>query len=176
MHVPDGLPQLTRGKTTSPMEGGCIMQVCDYLTSGQWTDHPLAVNPLLQHAAIRVNDSVDDADRQKLWDVIPGLINTEQNPSCPCCVARMLQLNERAALARTVDDLKDIVRQFHDIAGTPDAEVNPNCLERLAEVSTPYVYSYHSMVTEYTYTTSSNYTTYTNQINATLKSALFLSV
>jgi hypothetical protein len=70
------VPYLTSGKGSTPAQGGCIMQVVDWVARNGWTDNPPCVHPLLRGVAIAVNDSVMDEQRQRLLDMIPRLINT----------------------------------------------------------------------------------------------------
>ncbi len=71
-----GLPKLRSGTGKTPGDGGCIMQVADYLWSGGWTDNPECVHPVLRSMAIRVNDGLDDEGRQELWPLINRLMGT----------------------------------------------------------------------------------------------------
>jgi|SRR5215831_12486186 len=70
------MPQLRHGAGRDYKDGGCIMQVVSYLWDGQWTDHPECVHPVLINVCISINDHVNDVERQKLWRLIPRLMNT----------------------------------------------------------------------------------------------------
>src|SRR6516165_6729745 len=73
------VPHLRSGVGKTPSEGGCIMQVIDWISSNSWTDNPECVHPVLRSLAIRVNDSLGDDERQKLLDLAPRLMNTNSN-------------------------------------------------------------------------------------------------
>lgn len=75
--VPDYLPPLRRGVGATPDNGGCLMQVVNYLARGIWTDSPARnVHPALQRAAIMVNDAICDDCRPRLWPLVPRLMKT----------------------------------------------------------------------------------------------------
>ena len=71
------VPFLRRGSGLRPSEGGCIMQVVDWIHNGTWTDSPRCVHLGLRTLAINVNDTVDDGERQRLLDLAPRLIGTD---------------------------------------------------------------------------------------------------
>jgi hypothetical protein len=70
------VPYLIRGKSQKPADGGCIMQVVDWVSTNGWTDQPLCVDATLRDHAIAVNDFVVDEQRQRLLDFVPRLLNT----------------------------------------------------------------------------------------------------
>src|SRR6266498_1105370 len=76
MNVLDGMPQLRMGTGRTPKDGGCVIQVASYLYNGAWTDATPCVHPVLRITAIWVNDSVGAATRQKLYPLIPRLMDT----------------------------------------------------------------------------------------------------
>ena len=59
--------KLTRGKG-NPAEGGCWMAVADYYSRGSldWTDQPECVDPIVRRLCIRLNDMLDDGEREKV--------------------------------------------------------------------------------------------------------------
>ena len=73
------VPWLRSGKGATPGDGGCIMQVIDWINRCEWTDSPPCVNPAFRSVAISLNDSLDDQGRQRLLSLAPRLMNT--NPS-----------------------------------------------------------------------------------------------
>jgi hypothetical protein len=73
------VPWLRNGSGATPSDGGCVMQVIDWLSSDGWTDRPKCVHPYLRHLAIMANDALVDGERQKLVDLIPRLMNTASN-------------------------------------------------------------------------------------------------
>jgi hypothetical protein len=58
------------------------MQVIDWISSHGWSDRPACVHPALRKAAIAVNDSLDDAGRQKLLELVPRLMGTNTGGKC----------------------------------------------------------------------------------------------
>lgn len=74
------VPWLRVGAGESPQDGGCVMQVIDWIDRGGWTDEPRCVYHLLRELAISVNDDLSDAGRQKLLDLVPRLMGTSMIP------------------------------------------------------------------------------------------------
>jgi hypothetical protein len=72
--VPDGLPVLARGKHRSPRSGACFMEMASVLAGERWTDQPQCTHPLLAGLARLVNDSVSDAGRRGLVELIPSVV------------------------------------------------------------------------------------------------------
>ena len=72
----DSVPFLRSGTGSTPSEGGCVLQVADWIHRREWTDSPPCVHPVLRSFAITVNDRLPDDERQKLLDLIPRLLNT----------------------------------------------------------------------------------------------------
>ena len=70
------VPWLRSGTGATPKDGGCIMQVIDWIHRNQWTDRPPCVHPVIQRLAIRANDSLPDDQRQKLLDLAPRMMGT----------------------------------------------------------------------------------------------------
>jgi hypothetical protein len=73
------VPWLRKGTGTTPAEGGCILQVVDWVHRGGWTDQPPCVHPVLRRLAVGANDTLDDEGRQRLLDLAPRLIGTASN-------------------------------------------------------------------------------------------------
>ena len=67
---------LKEGKHKSLDDGACVMELVSYIAGEPWTDRPKCACPVLTSYAIRYNDRVDDAQRQKLKEVIPLLLNS----------------------------------------------------------------------------------------------------
>lgn len=94
------VPWFRRGAGETPADGGCILQVIDWISSGGWTDEPECVHPVLRAASIRVNDSLDDAGRQRLLDLVPRLMGTASDDRvltvrlAVFCARRVLHLFE----------------------------------------------------------------------------------
>lgn len=72
----DSVPWLRSGTGKTPADGGCIMQVIDWIDRHEWSDKPPCVHPVLRELAIGANDRLDNGQRQKLLDLAPRLINT----------------------------------------------------------------------------------------------------
>jgi len=72
--IPDGVPQLSRGKHRSPRKGACFMEMASYLAGERWSDRPSCTHPLLASLARLVNDSSSDAARNDLAELIPSTI------------------------------------------------------------------------------------------------------
>ena len=70
------VPWLRRGTGDTPADGGCIMQVIDWVSTNGWTDQPECVHPVIRKAAIAANDELADEYRQKLLDLAPRLMGT----------------------------------------------------------------------------------------------------
>ena len=74
IHLPAGLPLLSRGKHRSPRKGACFMELASVLAGEKWSDHPVCTHPLLAALARQVNDYTSDAGRQRLARLIPSVI------------------------------------------------------------------------------------------------------
>lgn len=82
------VPWLRAGPGVSPKYGGCVLQILSWVTTGEWTDDPPGVHPVIRHAAISANDCATDEDRQQLLDLGPRILNTATSSSK---VKRVLQ-------------------------------------------------------------------------------------
>lgn len=71
------LPKLRSGKGPRG-KSLCVMQAVDFLRNDGWGAQPQCVHPSLTSLAITVNDQVDDETRQKLYDLVPRLVDTAQ--------------------------------------------------------------------------------------------------
>ena len=77
MHVPDYVPLLRKGTGSTPDEGGCLVQIANWLVDPEtWTDEPICVNPTIAWFAIRINDCVGDAARHRLALMAPRISDT----------------------------------------------------------------------------------------------------
>ena len=70
------VPWLRSGTGSTPVDGGCIMQVIDWIDRNKWSDSPPCVHPVLRALAIRANDTLGDGERQRLLDLAPRLMGT----------------------------------------------------------------------------------------------------
>ena len=72
--IPEGMPQLSRGKHRSPKTGACFMEFASYLAGEPWSDSPQCTDPLLAHLARAVNDRLSDARRSEIAPDVPRVI------------------------------------------------------------------------------------------------------
>jgi hypothetical protein len=72
----EAVPHLRSGIGQTPADGGCILQVVDWIDRQGWTDQPECVHPVLRKLAIYVNDQLPDGERQKLLDLTGRLMGT----------------------------------------------------------------------------------------------------
>jgi hypothetical protein len=72
--IPNGVPQLSRGKHRSAKTGACFMEFASYLAGEPWSDSPQCTDPLLAHVARGVNDLLPDARRGEIAPEIPRVI------------------------------------------------------------------------------------------------------
>lgn len=72
--IPDGMPQLSRGKHRSSKTGACFMEFASYLAGEPWSDSPQCTDPLLAYVARGVNDLLPDARRGEIAPEIPRVI------------------------------------------------------------------------------------------------------
>ncbi|WP_309708036.1 hypothetical protein [Pseudolysinimonas sp.] len=72
--IPDGMPQLSRGRHRSAKTGACFMEFASYLAGESWSDSPQCTDPLLAHLARAVNDQLSDARRSEIAPDIPRVI------------------------------------------------------------------------------------------------------
>src|SRR5690349_17721027 len=102
------VPWLRSGTGQTPKDGGCIMQVIDWIDRNEWTDRPPCVHPVIQQLAILANDSLDDAGRQQLLTLAPRMMNTASPDKrlsvqlAVFCAERVLPIFE----ARYADDYR----------------------------------------------------------------------
>jgi len=72
--IPDGMPQLSRGKHRSSKTGACFMEFASYLAGEPWSDSPQCTDPLLAHVARAVNDLLPDDRRGEIVRDIPRVV------------------------------------------------------------------------------------------------------
>src|SRR5688500_1006400 len=72
--IPNGVPQLSRGKHRSAKTGACFMEFASYLAGEPWSDSPQCTDPLLAHLARGVNDQLPDVRRDEIAPEIPRVI------------------------------------------------------------------------------------------------------
>jgi hypothetical protein len=76
--VPDYVPMLIKGKGATPEDGGCLVQIANWLADPTtWTDKALCVDPSLARLAIYANDIADDEHRRRLALLAPRLAGTK---------------------------------------------------------------------------------------------------
>lgn len=78
MTIPDYLPMLIKGTGNTPLEGGCLVQIANWLHDPElWTDQAICVDRVLAHWAIMINDLLDDDHRRQLSLLAPRLAGTK---------------------------------------------------------------------------------------------------
>ncbi len=85
--VPPGMPVLSRGRHRDPSRGGCFMEIASLLAGQRWNDHPRCTHRRLAAVARRVNDELDEAQRQRLVPLIPEVVGA--NLRHPVVTARL---------------------------------------------------------------------------------------
>lgn len=70
------VPYLRSGKGDTPADGGCLLQVIDWVDRMEWSDNPRCVNQMFHGITIAVNDGLADDKRQGLLDLAPRLMGT----------------------------------------------------------------------------------------------------
>lgn len=76
--VPDYVPMLIKGKGATPKDGGCLVQIANWLEdSDTWTDEPLCVHPVIAYWAVYANDMADNEHRHRLALLAPRLAGTK---------------------------------------------------------------------------------------------------
>ncbi len=65
---------LAVGKHDKPTQGMCVMEMASLLAKEKFSDHPTCVNEVITRSAQRVNDSVSEADRQRLKKLLPRIM------------------------------------------------------------------------------------------------------
>jgi hypothetical protein len=68
---------LLKGRHDAREKGVCVMEAVAWLAGEQHTDHPACACPVIATFARRLNDTVDDADRQRLREFIPQLVGSK---------------------------------------------------------------------------------------------------
>lgn len=72
--VPEGVPVLSRGRHRRPSQGACFMEYASFLAGERWSDSPACTHPLLAALARGVNDTIGDAARQQLVELVPSVV------------------------------------------------------------------------------------------------------
>ena len=73
------VPFLRKGIGHTPKQGGCIMQVVDWMNRHEWTDRPPCVHPFIRDVALMANDFLDNKDRQSLLSLASTLSDTRSD-------------------------------------------------------------------------------------------------
>jgi len=123
------VPWLRAGVGETPAQGGCIMQVIDWIHHREWTEHPPCVLSLLREIAVEVNDSLDDVGRQKLLDLAPRLMGTSPCESWVSEALEQLWLDLPEA-NYNLDMLVKLLDEFDRLTGrtkTPELDFSGVC-------------------------------------------------
>lgn len=76
--VPDYVPMLIPGAGQTPTDGGCLVQIANWLYNPElWTDEAVCVDSLLTTWAIMINDVVDTEARHQLALLAPRLAGSK---------------------------------------------------------------------------------------------------
>jgi len=130
------VPYLRSGTGKTPAEGGCIMQVIDWIHSGGWTDQPTCVHPILRGAAIKANDSLADDQRQGLLNLTSRLMGTNTGEG-RVLSRRLLEVivdsvvETSPVLMKRVPHCAEAAALYKEICADPE---NQQLLHRLDEV------------------------------------------
>ena len=68
--------KLSKGKHTSPEDGACVMELASMLAGEPFTDHPIAVCPVIGSFLRSYNDSVDEDRRQSLYEYASRVVGS----------------------------------------------------------------------------------------------------
>ncbi len=72
---------LLHGSHHDRNEGVCAMEAVAWLAGERHTDHPACTSPVLASYVRSLNDTLDDAGRQRLKPFLPRLLNTAGDPA-----------------------------------------------------------------------------------------------
>jgi hypothetical protein len=139
-HVPELIPQLSRGKHRNPRKGACFMEMASYLAGEPWSDRPACTHPLLAALARLVNDNTSDAGRARLVDLVPSVIG--RNSDDPRVDVRIMLRAATTALPVASADLQRVLavavlageRALADLDGRPPGSLSPAGRDALAQV------------------------------------------
>jgi hypothetical protein len=73
--------KLSKGKHTSPDDGACVMELASMLAGEPFTDHPIAVCPVIASFLRSYNDSVDERRRQSLYEYASKVVGSRMSAS-----------------------------------------------------------------------------------------------
>ena len=68
--------KLASGGHSSPQDGACLLEVVAYVQRRDFNDHPVCVAPTIAAFGRTWNDSLPDAERQRLKRFIPLMVDT----------------------------------------------------------------------------------------------------
>jgi hypothetical protein len=75
-HVDLSAVHLDKGGHSSREQGVCVMELVTWLAGQPHSDQPPCVSPVLRSFALRWNDDLDDATRQRLIPFAPRMVGT----------------------------------------------------------------------------------------------------
>lgn len=76
--VPDYVPMLIKGFSPEPQEGGCLVQIANWLADPRlWTDEAVCVDQILASWGITINDVINDEMRHRLALCAPRIADTK---------------------------------------------------------------------------------------------------
>jgi hypothetical protein len=112
------VPYLRKGIGSTPADGGCVMQIIDWITRGMWTDSPPSVLAEIRYGATRVNDVLHDTDRQALIDLIPRMMNTALPPTGASMEIRERLTTVFPKIPSTIAGLTKFLDRYDELVGT----------------------------------------------------------
>lgn len=82
VRVPTQVPYVAHGNhpwaQPHDMRVGCTMELVSALAGERWTDRPMTAHPMLGHVMIGINDMLPDQPRQKMLELVPRLVGTNE--------------------------------------------------------------------------------------------------
>jgi len=94
---------LTRGASTTPRNGACLMDAISWLEYGKLGDEPECVCPVLAAYGRYLNDLFDDVTRQKLKVLIPRLAGSRDPVSAKIRADFIIEESIRRFARQNVD-------------------------------------------------------------------------
>lgn len=89
---------LSEGAHLHPKEGMCVMECVAYIMGEVHTDHPMCADPIIGCLAIRMNDSLPSAYRQRLLQYVLRIAGSSTDKLPPAEAGRIKQARIDAIL------------------------------------------------------------------------------
>jgi hypothetical protein len=110
----------SRGRHSTPRNGGCLMELVGATVGGPWTDRPACTSPVLAHLARAANDHSSPAARPALAPLIPYLISDSGRLDIHADLAAGATVLAAAHAAAPPDLLADLALQLQQAADDAD--------------------------------------------------------